>query len=117
MKKILFLISFSFLFLTEVYSQSTISAPTDVRVLPILSSTAIITWKPVSGATSYEIVDCSSNQVVAVIPESNYKVNNLIVGEARQFKVKAVSGAQSSAYTNCISVKTSNDPFKLLFGR
>lgn len=114
MRRLTLLASFIFaVFVSNVFSQQNIQTPINFKALPILSNTAILIWTPVAGATQYEILDCSNNQVLASVQESNYKLTGLVIGETKQYKIKAISGTSHSDYTSCIDVKIVNDPFNI----
>ena len=66
----------------------------------------LVTWSSVVGATSYNIIDCSTNNVVGTTQSTQYSVTGLQSGLSYAYKVEVVVGACGGVVSSCASATT-----------
>ncbi len=83
------------------------AVPTGIIVYPTATNLTV-SWNASSGATSYNIYDCTNNFVGTVnAPSTSFLVPGLNPSTTYSFKVKSVCSSNQSAYSNCASGTTS----------
>ncbi|PWB20573.1 fibronectin type III domain-containing protein [Flavobacterium sp. HTF] len=85
-----------------------------VPATPTLTATAAsassvsLTWNAVANATAYELQTCS-NQQIGVVTGTSYLVSGLSASTNYGYKVRAINGTVSSAYSACKYATTLSD--------
>ncbi|CAF5016678.1 unnamed protein product, partial [Rotaria sp. Silwood1] len=88
-----------------------IDAPTELQVLATTDNSVTLGWRPVSGATGYNLYRNGGKVNGAIITGTTITDNNLNSGTTYTYTVKAVSSAGSeSAPSNSVTGKTTGIP-------
>ncbi|NPV93261.1 MAG: hypothetical protein HPY50_21085 [Firmicutes bacterium] len=93
---------------------SAIPAPTGLLAEPLSSSEIELTWDSVSGATEYHIYRAASSSApytkIASTADTSYVNAGLSANTRYYYKVRAVKGSYTSAYSSYVYAATGSSP-------
>ena len=91
--------------------KTTTDEVTGVEASNITTTTAILSWKPVSGATSYNLN--ANGKLLANTPNTTYIITGLTPGSVSEFSVTPVAGSIQGTGSQILSVTTLIDTPKV----
>lgn len=82
--------------------------PRGFKAININSNSVSLTWIPVEGALSYQIMQ--DDEVIATITDSNYTISGLESSTQYKFKVSVITSSGQSDYTDPVALTTLGSP-------
>ena len=87
--------------------------PTGLSATAQSSSSIYLSWNSSSGATSYDVYDCSGSSITNTT-NTHYTISGLSENTSYSYKVRAVNSGGNSSFTSCQSATTLLNPTKII---
>ena len=90
---------------TQEGAAAPLSTPTGFTATAVSSSSIVLEWNSVSGATSYDVYTCA-NGFIANVSGTSYTVGGLNANTYYEYKVRARNAVDVSSFTACEGATT-----------